>query len=98
MSISGSTVTLVSNTTPDHKSPYWGSRSANYEAPHSGMQVNPHSIATQNITFRITTTPAAAMSWPLPMMRFDLGFQDAPLTSEATAAGSSVSSPKKLCR
>ena len=62
VSISGSTVTLVSNTTPDHKSPYWGTSSANYEAPHSGMQVNPFLIQTQNLTFRIPTSPAAASS------------------------------------
>ena len=60
VSFDGTTAVIRTSDTPDHKSPYWGSRSANYEAPHSGMQVNPHSIATQNITFRITTTPAAA--------------------------------------
>ena len=60
VSFDGTTAVIRTSDTPDHKSPYWGSSSANYEAPHSGMQVNPHSIATQNITFRITTTPAAA--------------------------------------
>jgi YHYH protein len=60
VSFEGTTAVIRTSDTPDHKSPYWGSSSANYEAPHSGMQVNPHSIATQNITFRITTTPAAA--------------------------------------
>ncbi|HWI20010.1 MAG TPA: YHYH protein [Vicinamibacterales bacterium] len=62
VSIDGTTAVIRTSNTPDHKSPYWGTSSANYEAPHSGMQVNPHSIATQNLTFRITTSPAAAAS------------------------------------
>jgi len=60
ISIDGATVTLRTNDLPDHKSPYWGSNSANYEAPHAGMQVNPHLITTQNLTFRIPASPAAA--------------------------------------
>jgi len=62
ISFNGTTATIRTSDTPDHKSPYWGPSSANYEAPHSGMQVNPHSIATQNLTFTITTAPATASS------------------------------------
>ncbi|MDP2321607.1 MAG: YHYH protein [Acidobacteriota bacterium] len=62
VSIDGGTVTLRTNNLPDHKSPYWGASSANYEAPHSGMQVNPHLIALQNLTFRIPASPSAAAS------------------------------------
>lgn len=60
ISFDGSTAIIRTSDTPDHKSPYWGTGSANYEAPHSGMQVNPHRIATQNLTFRISTSPSAA--------------------------------------
>lgn len=60
ISFEGTTAVIRSSDTPDHKSPYWGTGSANYEAPHSGMQVNPHSITTQNLTLRITTAPASA--------------------------------------
>jgi hypothetical protein len=60
VSFDGSTAIVRTSDTPDHRSPYWGAGNANYEAPHSGMQVNPHSIATQNLTFRITTSPASA--------------------------------------
>jgi hypothetical protein len=60
VSFEGTTAVIRTSDTPDHKSPYWGTSNANYEAPHSGMQINPHVIATQNLTFRITTTPAAA--------------------------------------
>ncbi len=62
VSFDGTTAVIRTSDTPDHKSPYWGTSNANYEAPHSGMQVNPHVIATQNLTFRITTAPTAAAS------------------------------------
>jgi hypothetical protein len=60
VSFDGATAVVRTSDTPDHKSPYWGSGNANYEAPHSGMQVNPHLIATQNLTMRISLAPAAA--------------------------------------
>lgn len=60
VTIDGSTVTLRTTDLPDHKSPYWGTSSANYEAPHSGMQVNPHLITSQNLTFRVPSSPSAA--------------------------------------
>lgn len=62
VSFDGTTAIVRTSDTPDHRSPYWGTSSPNYEAPHSGMQVNPHSIATQNLTFRISMSPAAAAS------------------------------------
>jgi len=60
VSFDGTTAIIRTSDTPDHKSPYWGAGNTNYEAPHPGMQVNPHSIAVQNLTFRITTAPASA--------------------------------------
>jgi hypothetical protein len=60
VTIDGSIAVIRTSNTPDHKSPYWGLGHANYEAPHAGMAINPHSIATQNLTFRITTAPASA--------------------------------------
>ena len=38
-------------------SPYFGSSSLNYEAPHSGMLVNPNRIEEQNLVFRIPLNP-----------------------------------------
>lgn len=58
----GTTAVVRTSDLPDHKSPYWGVGNANYEAPQSGMQVNPNRIGTQNLTFRIPTQPAAAGS------------------------------------
>lgn len=60
VTIDDATVTLRTNDLPDHKSPYWGTSSASYEAPHAGMQVNPHVIASQNLTFRLPSSPATA--------------------------------------
>lgn len=62
VSIEADTVTLRTTDLPDHKSPYWGVGSASYEAPHAGMQVNPGSIAAQNLTFRIPSSPVPASS------------------------------------
>ena len=62
ISFDGTTAVIRTGDVPNHKSPYWGSSSANYEAPHSGMQVNPFLIQTQNLTFNIPTSPTAASS------------------------------------
>lgn len=62
VSVDGSTVVLGTTDLPDHVSPYWGQGHARYEAPHSGMQVNPHKIGTQNITLRVPASPAEAAS------------------------------------
>ena len=60
VSINGAAVTLRTNDLPDHKSPYWATTSASYEAPHAGMQVNPNRIASQNLTFTLPSSPSAA--------------------------------------
>jgi hypothetical protein len=62
VSFSGTTATITTSDLPDHKSPYWGTTSPNYEAPHAGMVQNPSLIGTQNLTFTISTAPAVAAS------------------------------------
>ncbi len=52
---------------PDHRSPYFGAGHASYEAPHAGMQVNPHRIAAQNIVFRIPAAPASTTPSDTPL-------------------------------
>lgn len=66
-SADGGTVVIRTTNVPDHKSPYFGSASANYEAPHAGMQVNPNRIATQNLVFRVPMRPAQASPSDTPM-------------------------------
>ena len=60
ISTSGSSITLKSNGTPDHVSPYWDATNALYEAQISGSTVNPGKIGTQNYAMTIPTNPAEA--------------------------------------
>src|SRR5471030_1187071 len=48
VTLSGAQVVLKSNGVPDHTSPYWGVGNALYEAPQSGMIVNPNVITAQS--------------------------------------------------
>lgn len=67
VSFEGSTVVLKTTDMPDHKSPYFGAGNSMYEAPQSGMQVNPNRIASQNITFRVPVSPASATASDTPL-------------------------------
>ena len=44
-SADGSFVVIEAKGVPNHTSPYWGSGHTLYEAPHTGMVVNPNSIS-----------------------------------------------------
>lgn len=89
VSISGSTVTLVSNTTPDHKSPYWGVGHALYEAPHEGMQVNPNRIIAQTLTLRVPASPTLASSASdTPMGPIGMAVNGVPLFNQYAAGRS----------
>jgi hypothetical protein len=57
VSMDGTSVVLRSNDVPDHTSPYFGAGHAMYEAPHAGMQVNPHRISAQNVALRVPLAP-----------------------------------------
>lgn len=67
VALDGATVVVRTTDVPDHKSPYFGSGNASYEAPQAGMQVNPNRIASQNIVFRIPAAPAAATPSDTPL-------------------------------
>ena len=61
ISTSGGSITLKSNGTPAHVSPYWGAGNALYEAPSlPGQTTNPGLIAVQNYSMTIPTNPAEA--------------------------------------
>lgn len=62
LSATTTTVTLKSNGTPDHVTPYWGTGHAMYEAPFSGQVLNPGLIGTQNYSMTIPINPAEASS------------------------------------
>ena len=67
VSLDGTTVVIRTTDVPDHKSPYFGTGSAGYEAPLAGMQVNPNRIASQTIVFRIPAAPSAATPSDTPL-------------------------------
>jgi hypothetical protein len=62
VSLEGATLVVESNGVPNHKSPYFATTDARYEA-YNGTGTfakNPNSIATQTLTFRIPAAPAPA--------------------------------------
>src|SRR5436190_9621830 len=67
VTMDATTVTLRSNGTPNHPSPYWGMGNANYEAPAAGMTVNPNTIVAQNLVLRVPKSPAPATSSDTPL-------------------------------
>ena len=62
VSNSGGSITLKSNGTPDHVSPYWPAGKSLYEAQIAGQIVNPGNIGVQNFSMTIPTNPAEASS------------------------------------
>jgi hypothetical protein len=67
VTMDGTSVVLRSNDVPDHPSPYFGVGDAMYEAPHAGMQVNPHRISSQNVVLRVPVAPRAASPSDTPL-------------------------------
>ena len=63
VSVNGNTVTFTTQNLPDHKSPYWPTTNALYEAyngTNSSFNLNPNSISTQNISITVPLNPAEA--------------------------------------
>lgn len=67
VSLDATTAVLRTTDIPDHRSPYFGAAHALYESPHAGMQVNPHSIASQNIVLRVPLVPQVASPSDTPL-------------------------------
>ncbi len=67
VSVDGTNVVLRTTSVPDHKSPYFGTGNAMYEAPHAGMIVNPNVIRAQSLVFRVPLTPQAATPSDTPL-------------------------------
>lgn len=62
LSATTTTVTLKSNGTPDHVTPYYGVGHALYEAPYAGQNLNPGTVGTQNYSMTISINPTEASS------------------------------------
>ncbi|AUP80793.1 YHYH protein [Flavivirga eckloniae] len=61
--INGNTVTFTTQNLPNHTSPYWPTNNPLYEAyngTNSNWNINPNTIAEQNIVFTISLNPAEA--------------------------------------
>ncbi len=67
VSVSGTQVVLTSNGLPDHKSPYWGTGNALYEAPASGMMLAPNTIASQSLRLRVPISPVVGTASDTPL-------------------------------
>ncbi|MBP8274064.1 MAG: YHYH protein [Acidobacteria bacterium] len=93
VSVDGSTIVLRSNAVPDHKSPYWGTGNALYEAPHDGMVVNPNRIVSQTLTLRVPANPAVASSASdTPMGPIGMAVNGVPLFNQYAAGRSPLTS------
>ena len=65
LSVQGDYVVISTTDVPDHKSPYFGAGSSNYEAyngSNPNFAINPNTIVQQNLVFRIPINPAEASS------------------------------------
>lgn len=91
VTIEGANVVLRSNTVPDHTSPYWGIGNALYEAPHSGMVVNPNLIVSQTLTLRVPINPAVATASDTPMGPIGMAVNGVPLFNQYAAGRSPLS-------
>lgn len=60
LSTDGTSLTLKSNGTPDHVTPYWGVGHALYEEQTTGQTVNPGNLQSQVFVMTIPLNPVAA--------------------------------------
>jgi hypothetical protein len=63
VSVNGNYVTFTTQNLPDHKSPYWPTNNALYEAyngSNSSFHLNPNRISSQNISITVSLNPAEA--------------------------------------
>ncbi|CAM1333360.1 YHYH protein [Tenacibaculum aestuariivivum] len=63
--VSGNTVTFTTTDLPNHKSPYWGTDNAMYEAyngTNTSWNQNPGAIGEQEITFTMSLNPSEAVN------------------------------------
>lgn len=93
ITVEGSNVVLKSNAVPNHKSPYWGTTHAMYEAPHSGMVVNPNLIVSQSLTLRVPGSPSlASATSDTPLGPIGMAINGVPLFNQYAAGRSPLTS------
>lgn len=86
ITVEGTTVVIKSNGVPDHKSPYFATTDAKYEAyngSNSRFQLNPNRIAEQTGTFRIPITPTRqATPSPTPLGPIGVSVNGVPIFNQ----------------
>lgn len=63
VAVNGNTVTITTENLPNHKSPYWPTNNALYQAyngTNSNFHLNPNRISTQSITITLPLNPSEA--------------------------------------
>ncbi len=89
ITVDGTNVVLKSNSVPDHKSPYWGTSNALYEAPQAGMIPNPNLIVSQSLTLRVSMNPAiASATSDTPLGPIGMAINGVPLFNQYAAGRS----------
>ena len=91
ISSDGTYITLKSNGLPDHKSPYYGIGNTKYEAyngTNAAFAINPNTIISQNLTFKIPANPAVATSHEAtPMGPMGISVNGVPIFNQYAAGG-----------
>lgn len=91
ISSDGTYITLKSNGLPDHKSPYYGVGNAKYEAyngTNPAFAINPNTIISQNLTFKIPVNPAMASTHDAtPMGPMGISINGVPIFNQYAAGG-----------
>jgi hypothetical protein len=89
VALDGSYVVITSDGVPDHKSAYFGTGDARYEAYNGSNQnfrINPNRISTQHFVFRIPLTPTAlATASPTPLGPIGVAVNGVPIFNQYAA-------------
>jgi len=96
ISTDGNYITLKTNGIPDHKSPYFSTTDARYEAyngSNTNFQLNPNRIQEQSLTFKIPLNPAAASSkQATPLGPIGVSVNGVPLFNQYAGPGTPLTS------
>lgn len=92
--IEGNYLVVKTNGTPDHKSPYYSSSDARYEAyngSNTSFRAAPNTITTQNLTFKIPLNPKEASSKSTtPMGPIGVSLNGIPFYNQYAAGGAKL--------
>jgi hypothetical protein len=86
VTVEGNYIVIASTGVPDHKSPYFGAGNAKYESyngSNPNFRINPNTISTQHLVFRIPLTPTALTTpSPTPLGPIGVAVNGVPLFNQ----------------